>query len=216
MARAAYRVRFRQPARCPRTAPSAPGPTRYRSRPDDGARSAAARPGGHEPGRTTYSPSLCTASPASCGQTHLLQVLVQLTSAHQADVLEPDRAFFIDEERRRIAEDAVEALDVGLGIEQEREIDADLPAKRIHLLGGLGEVHADDGQPIGESFGALLQVRHFEPTGRAPGRPEVDGDDLAAQVAQAEAFAVDGLEREVWSGSTDLGRRRRRFRGGQH
>src|SRR3972149_1416430 len=153
MARAAYRLRLRPPARCPRAAPSAPGPTRYRSRPDDGARWAAARPGGYEPGRTTYSPSSCTASPASCGQTHLLQVLVQLTSAHQADVLKPDRAFFIDEERRRIAEDAVEPLDGGLGIQQQREVDADLPAKGGHLLRGLGEVHAEDGQPIGESFG---------------------------------------------------------------
>src|SRR3990170_3281048 len=116
MARAAHRVRFRPPARYPRAAPSAPGPTRYRSRPDGGARWAAARPGRHEPGRTTYSPSSCKASPASCGQSHLLQVLVQLTSAHQADVLKPDRAFFIDEERRRLAEKAGEQLDVGLRI----------------------------------------------------------------------------------------------------
>src|SRR3990172_1368946 len=156
MARAAHRVRFRPPARYPRAAPSAPGPTRYRSRPDGGARWAAARPGRHAPGRTTYNPSSCIASPASCGQAHLLQVLVQLTSAHQADVLELDRPFFIDEERRWIAEDAVQTLDVGLGIQQQREVDADLPAKGGHLLGGLGEVDADDGQPIGESFGALL------------------------------------------------------------
>src|SRR3990172_13050503 len=156
MARAAHRVRFRPPARYPRAAPSAPGPTRYRSRPDGGARWAAARPGRHAPGRTTYNPSSCTASPASCGQAHLLQVLVQLTSAHQADVLKPDRAFFIDEERRRIAEDAVEPLDVGLGIEQEREVPAAPPPKPTPPLGGLGEVHADDAQPIGESFGAHL------------------------------------------------------------
>src|SRR3990172_2571433 len=109
----------------------------------------------------------------------------------------PDHSFSIDEERRRQAEQAVGVAHLAVDVDADGKVHPEVLRERTRGVLSFLEVHTDDHQPLVliPVVGAH-QLRHLFAAGNAPGRPEVDHDRLAAQVAQAQLAAVQPVQQE--------------------
>ena len=122
----------------------------------------------------------------------------------------------VDDEGDRQAEDAAPAPGDLLVAERDPVGDAELLPELQDRLGRLVEGDPDD---LEAGAAVLLrerdELRRLRPARRAPGRPEVDDDDLAAERGEVELLPVAVAEAEGGGGSADprhgrVGRRRRR------
>ena len=119
----------------------------------------------------------------------------------QADVERVDRAVRADDHERRESparRSSWRALSEPM---QDRVLDALLLHPGRHHARALG-VHGRPRAPRRRprrlfASPELVQLRHLEDAGRAPGRPEVDHDRLAAQVREAHGLPVEVGQLEV-------------------
>src|SRR4029453_9241979 len=106
-----------------------------------------------------------------------------------------------DDEGRRQTHHTVRGIDLAVGIENEREGQAELtgvPAGRCSVFTRL---YGADGEPFRRKLAVEpLEHGHLGPTLRTPARPEVHEHHFAAEVLHRESACVDRASAEVRRG----------------
>ena len=97
---------------------------------------------------------------------------------------------------------AVEGLDVGGGITEGEEVDVVLLEEAVVLVGVLVLTDGYDGD-LGELVLEGQEAGELLDAGRAPGGPEVDDDDVAAELAEVDGVRSFG-EGELGGGFADV------------
>ena len=130
------------------------------------------------------------------------------------DVL--DDSALVDDDRAGDLADAECAADLALGVGELPEGDAALVDERadafVHPGPVLVDADDDDVSP-GEALGDALDLRHDGDARGAPGGPEVEHDDLAAERGQRDGLAGHGGALELGRGLADEGHLRAAGRG---
>lgn len=131
----------------------------------------------------------------------LADVGFDLVFAGEACGLRDDGAVAVDEEGAgQVVDAAVGFVDLVVGVEDGVGDAGLLHGVLDGLFGCVVFYNADDLETLTFILLVeLLEPRHFDLAGGAPGGPEVDEDGLAFEVVEGEFFAVERVEREAGS-----------------
>src|SRR3972149_55110 len=133
------------------------------------------------------------------GRAHdLRDLLLHRLFAHAADAPLAQDAIPVHEEVGGNADDAVASGDLGRLVKADRVGETGALDVAANCVRVLSDIEREHDEPIAlVRLVDFLDVRVFRPAGRAPGRPEVDPDGLAAEVAELVVLSVKAADAEV-------------------